>query len=593
MPMPPPRLLEAFHAATSPLPVDILESTGNGRRLTARLLTFGEETRDWRKMAFVAGAVTLDDDIPVAYAHQTGGGFLSGSPVVVGKVLKVWEDAVAVYAEMEISTTPDAEEVWTLISDGSLTKVSIGGKIVEYQFNEDTEELTVLAFDLAEISIVPVPAMKSAQIVSNQPGELVTLAPTHTQEAGTMPEQETTPVETSIATTAPAAPQAPDTTVHDRLETIEDLMRLRAATVPPTVTGTARPGQFRSLGELFGAVAAMDLGADSDARDSLAHGLENGNVYFAPNGRRMIDVFAFEIGSTTEATGDAGQVNDLLKLLRDGRVMAAHFATGDLDTVPGKSVDAPTVSQAALVNYQTEAGAVASNRQEWLEDSYPKATLAGGQTVTVQARDWSRPSYMAEVLEDLAAAYGEKVNEEVVNGVGTVGPPQKVRGILVAQTARIDATASAAAVETVAGELVKSIGLAKAAAHTATKRWPSKIFISGTTLGTIEGFVDADGRPLLSTDGPSNAIGTLEGPSPAGRIRGLTVYADDAIPAGLAVLATFRDAKLWESAGAPVQVGLTYPDSLTIDVALFGYFAVAIRRPGAFSVIHNIGVTGL
>lgn len=548
------------------------ETADDGRRLlTARLFTFGEQTRDYRKLSFVKGAVQLEGGtLPVAYAHQTGGGMFGGSPVIVGKVLAVTEDDEAAFADMEISTTPDADEVWTLIKDGALTKVSIGGQIVEYQFNEETEELTCLSFDLMEVSIVPVPAMRSAEIVSNKAGELVTLSADPTKEREPM-ETETTPAETT-----------PDPTVAARLETIEDLMRERLTPAPPAISGAARPSHFRNFGELFGAVAAMDLGTDAHAREQLAHGLETGAVYFAPNGRRMVDVFAFEVGDSSDATGDAGQVNDLLKILRDGRVISAGFAKGDLDTVPGKTVDAPTVTENATVDYQTEAGAVASNKQEWSEDSFPKATLAGGQTVTVQARDWSRPSYMNEVLEDLVGAYGEKVNEEVVNGAGTTGPPQKVEGILVANTTTTSAIDAA---------IVAAIATAKSLAYAATKRWPARAYAAGATWATIEGMVDSENRPLLATDGPWNALGELDGPSPVGKIRGLVGYADDAIAAGKMIVPSFRDAKLWESKSAPIRVGLTYPDSLTVDVAVFGYLAVAIRRPAGFAIVDNIGAT--
>lgn len=556
------------------------DQDGNAdRRFTARLLTYGETTGDWRNLSFAEGSINPDGPVPLAYAHLTGGGFFGGEPVIVGKSIEFWDEDGAAFGEFEVSTTEKADEIWTLITDGSLTAVSVGVQLIEYTLNEEAESVTVLDAELLEVSVVPIPAMRSARIVKNQDRELVTLA----ADPGEKAMEEGTPT---------------DPTIEERLATIEDVVRAQATTEPegglPT-TGKARGGQFRNLGELFTTVATLDKGGRGSqlgdpvvARDKLGKLLEDGHVYFTPNGMRMIDVFAFEDGTIADAATDPDAKDGLLKLLRNGRVTSNFFAKGDLDTVPGASVPSRDQSEQALVDYQSENGAVASNKVEVTANSFPKATLAGGQGMSLQARDWSQPSFMDEVLEDLVEAYGEKVNEEVVNGAGTAGPPQKVEGITVAQAARINAGGADTAARAIA--FVASVAEAKGDVYGGSKRWPSVAFANGDTLALIEGWTDSDGRPLLATDGASNAIGTTDGPSPAGRIRGLTVYADDAVGANLMIVSSFRDAKLWESQSSPIQIGLTYPDVLTVDVAVYGYLAVAIRRPDAFAVIERIGI---
>ncbi len=551
------------------------------RRFVARLLTYGETTGDWRNLSFAEGSIDPDDGpVPLAYAHKIGAGLFGGKPLIVGRSVRLWDEDGAAFGEFEVSTTDTADEVWTLISDGSLTAVSVGVQFVEYTLNEEDDSVTVLKAELLEVSVVPIPAMRSARIVKNQDRELVTLASDPGEAA--MPEKESNPT--------------PDSTIEERLSSLEDVVRAQAAEPAglPT-TGTARGGQFANLGEVFTTVATLDKGGRGAgvgdpvvAKDKLGKLLEDGHIYFTPNGLRMIDVFAFEDGTISDAATDPDAKDGLLKLLRNGRVISNFFAKGDLDTVPGASVPTRKQSEKALVDYQSENGAVASNKVEVTANSFPKATLAGGQGMSLQARDWSQPSFMDEVLEDLVEAYGEKVNEEVTNGAGTTGPPQKVKGITVAQAARINAGGASEAAR--AKAFVTSVATAKGDVYGGSKRWPGVAFANGDTLAIIEGWTDADGRPVLATDGPSNAIGTLDGPSPAGRIRGLNVYADDSVGANLMITSSFRDAKLWESQSSPIQIGLTYPDVLTVDVAVYGYLAVAIRRPNAFAVIERIGI---
>lgn len=558
-------------------------AAGAPRTFTARLVTFGEQTRDHRKLSFAPGSFAgSEQDVPLAYAHMTSG-FLS-KPIIIGHSLRIWEDSTGAYGEFQLSTTPDAEEVWTLIQDGSLRSVSAGGLILRFEFNEETEELTVLGFDLMEVSVVPIPALKSAGIVKQSAGVLVTLGAEQLGENKGGPnmqlENETAPADT-------------EQDVETRLATVEDLVRTKLAELSiPRIEVKKRGAHYRTLGSLVADVVLMDRERSIAAKDRLGALLEAGALYFAPNGRRMIDLFAFEVADSSDLGTVTDDADALLGLLYDGRVIANGFAKGNLDDVSGTVVPMRKITDGALVDYQTEGGAVASNKQVWGDESYDKITLAGGQSTTVQARDWSSPAYMQEVLADLIAAYGEKLNYEVVNGDGAAGPPVHASGILTEQATRIDATATTASGETVAGQLVEAIGTAKASVYTGSKRWPQSIYMSGDVLGTIDGMHDADGRPLLMTDGfGANPLGAANGPIPAGRIRGLTAYADDSIGTDLAIVASFRDAKLWESQGAPVNVALFYPDALTVDVAVYGFAAVAIRRAGSFAVISNIGVT--
>ena len=553
------------------LTADIYSAGDDDRTFIARLLTYGEKTRDYRNMSFAPGSLNFDDDTPLAYAHQTGGD-LGGRPVIIGKTTDLWDEQGAAYAEFSLADTADADEVWKLIEHGALTSVSIGGSIERYEVDADTDHLTVLEFDGYEISVVPTPAMKSARIQNQTESQLVTLA---NQGEDTMPDTDTNDTAlTDLAATV--------TELQDTIRTLTDTPDV------PEVTGKARGGEFNSVGELLSDVALMDRNRDNAAIDRLGALLDGGHITKAPNGSTLVNVFAFAgPGDSDDALSGGEYVDDLLRLLHQSEVTARFFQSGNLDTVPGPTVAKRKVTQGGAVDYVTEGTSITPQVQTWGGESYPKITLAGGQGVTIQARDWSDPAYMSEVVADLVEAYGEKLNLETVVGDGAAGPPPHMEGIYTAQTARHSAYGADASAQ--AKAFVAAIGAAKAAVYTGSKRWPAVLVAGGDVYGTIDGWTDSDGRPLLATDGPFNAIGVENGPSPVGRIRGLTCYADDAVPADTAYIASFRDAKLWQSAGAPAQVALLYPDQLTIDVSIYGYSALAIRRPGSFAVIEGIG----
>ena len=100
--------------------------------------------------------------------------------------------------------------------------------------------------------------------------------------------------------------------------------------------------------------------------------------------------------------------------------------------------------------------------------------------------------------------------------------------------------------------------------------------------------VDTDGRPLVTTEAPNNPVGFGDASQIAGTYRGLPVVLDDNVAATMIILGSFRDALLFEDQGQPAQISLTFPSTLVTDVTVYGFSALAIRRPAAFAVLSGI-----
>lgn len=106
--------------------------------------------------------------------------------------------------------------------------------------------------------------------------------------------------------------------------------------------------------------------------------------------------------------------------------------------------------------------------------------------------------------------------------------------------------------------------------------------------GAFLNAVDTDGRPIVTDEAPQNPAGLGSAAAVAGMLRGVPVVVDESVPAGLAIFGSYRDAVLMESGSA--EVSLTFPNVLATDVTVYGFAALAIRRPAAFAVLSGITV---
>ena len=71
-------------------------------------------------------------------------------------------DEKGLYVEASISKTAMGNDVWTLIKDGVLKAFSIGYRVHQSEYNDDTKITTLTEVELVEISIVNVPANREA-----------------------------------------------------------------------------------------------------------------------------------------------------------------------------------------------------------------------------------------------------------------------------------------------------------------------------------------------------------------------------------------------------------------------------------------------
>ena len=160
---------------------------------------------------------------PVLNTHRS-----SDARDVLGRVIAARLEGGRGHARLQFSAAADVEPLWQRIADGTLRAVSIGYRVHRYDQRPDpvSGEMIYRAVDWEpfEISIVPIPVDRDAQVRGAAPQGAPSFAIEPALADEEPPMTETTP-ETPAAPPAPPAASPPATT---QVETPPDLEALRS-----------------------------------------------------------------------------------------------------------------------------------------------------------------------------------------------------------------------------------------------------------------------------------------------------------------------------------------------------------------------------
>ncbi|MCA3313103.1 MAG: HK97 family phage prohead protease [Roseomonas sp.] len=160
---------------------------------------------------------------PVLNTHRS-----SDARDVLGRVIAARLEGGRGHARLQFSAAADVEPLWQRIADGTLRAVSIGYRVHRYDQRPDpvSGEMIYRAVDWEpfEISIVPIPVDRDAQVRGAAPQGALSFAIEPALPDEEPPMTETTP-ETPAAPPAPPAASPPATTT---VEMPPDLEALRA-----------------------------------------------------------------------------------------------------------------------------------------------------------------------------------------------------------------------------------------------------------------------------------------------------------------------------------------------------------------------------
>ena len=276
--------------------------------------------------------------------------------------------------------------------------------------------------------------------------------------------------------------------------------------------------------------------------------------------------------TTTTAAGlvPTRFMTEVIAVLDDSRPFIDSI-TRDALPEDGMDFKIPRRTQAPSVAEQAAEGdEVSSTAFELDYLTVDVKTFGGGQRISRQLIERSDPAVLDRLIIEMAAQYAQKTDAfaftQATSGQGTS-----------------DAT-------TLYGSIVKGI----ADSYGVMRFSPNRLLVGPSGTGSFHwddllGALDGDDRPLYAAAIPSNAAGLVSQGSTQGTVAGLQLVVDPNIPTSSnARVYPSAFATFYEAAGAPVNVSVQDVSTLEVEVAVYGYVALANKYPTA---MRNLTIT--
>lgn len=254
-------------------------------------------------------------------------------------------------------------------------------------------------------------------------------------------------------------------------------------------------------------------------------------------------------------------VGEVINVLDASRPVWASFTQRPMPQ-SGKTFQRPYITQHTLVGKQTaEKTQVASQKMTVTPISLTKETYAGALDISVQDVDWTDPSILQIVLQDLADQYA----------------------------IQLDAAASALLAAVTQTEVL-AVGATPQALMTALYNAAGKVYAGGKTLpnalwaapdmwAKLGAYTDTTGRPLFSGLAPGGGEGA-DATTFAGNPLGLQLVVGPNLPVGTMVMGASKYAEAYEDRRGAVrafEVSL-----LGWEIGFYGYAVAVLTQPSAF-----------
>jgi HK97 family phage prohead protease/HK97 family phage major capsid protein len=446
----------------------------------------------------------------------------------------------------QIARTTAGLDAIELLKMGALDSVSVGVNPTKWSYDGNT--MVIEAGDWVELSLVAVPAFAEAKI-------------------------------TQVAATKPDDPTTPPTQEEPPVETTPQVVEAASPAIIPTnpFTEYAQPRrQFRlpTPGEW---IAAWRAGGADFAQ------LNANVVASAP-------VSPLQAAAGDVTTGEADGilptpiVGPIFDALNQGRPVVTALGTRAMPA-NGKVFIRPFIKDRTDVGKQANELAALSTRSFETDDiQITKETFGGRVLLSEQVIDWSEPSMLDAVLNDLAREYAVATEKRVVGGNGSV-----------VSAAMTTAQGEQATNFTAADKFIEAMYSAAGKIAADTGYLPNVLACHPLMWTKIGQLTDNDKRPLFPTLAPSNAPGTSTANAYTSNVLGLTLVVSKEMAGAsffggknaneVFVMFNSRNIELYEQQKGAVSVQV--PDKLALNLAFRGYFQGVVLEKLGFKVIYT------
>jgi HK97 family phage prohead protease len=464
---------------------------------------------DGTTVQFAPGSLPVEGKAPRLYMYHD-------STQPVGLVAERVDSPEAMYFTAKVSNTRAGDEALVLAADGVIDSVSVGVNPTEFKY-DDEGNMTILAADWVELSLVPTPAFAGA----------------------------------TISQVAAEAPQVEEPKEEPKMETSPAVVE---ETVIPTAPIFAQAKREPRLPNAFEFMAAIHKG-----------GIEAANA-----NKVWEDYRAYHKSPIEAAAGDVTSTNvgGIVPLPLLGPVFADINYISPLLTavgtraMPGGGTGAtfirptwtthPTVAEQAA-----QFDAVSATTSVIAANTVTKKSFAGATTLSYQTVDFTDPAAMAVIMQDLAGQYLRAIDNFACDNLVAAASSDGVWDLTVA-------------------DLLKSIYDCAVTTVAATNFLPTHIAVDPTTWGLMMQLTDDQKRPIFGYTGGGlnafNAIGNgginaFQNANPLG----LQIVVDNNFAAKTMVIFNSNAYEIYRQDRGLLSV--ENPSTISRTMSMFGYAA--------------------
>lgn len=498
--------------------VGSLTASNDNRTLSGRIVTFNEvgNTSAGATM-FAPESLKFNKTAKLLLEHD--------HTRPIGKLVSYEVNSEGVDATFRVANTMAGEDALVEAADGLRDGFSVG--VFVDKFNQKDGVTVIEAARVQEISLVTEPAIRSARVAASEDNTVPSEADLKVSET-TVSEETKTEGEQVSDTTVPAAPAD---------EAVE-AAQVKAATEAPKPVAFATPR--------------------SPIVDSASY-LEH-SVKAAMGNRESAQYVAFA-DDTSNNTGLTlpQHMNEFITSTIDNRPAVDSISRGALPN-SGMSFTIPKLSQKPTITTVAENGDTTAGDEmtsTYITVDVKKA--AKSEVISWELLERSQPSYYAELVRELNAAYSKATDAAVIaafTASGTAGTNQ---------TADVDG-------------LIAFIAKEAPAAYAASGKFAKNLVVNASWWSELIGAVDTAGRPLFVAQGAtSNAAGAAATDSIVGNVMGMNLLVDSNVTSGLIDESAFVVAPeaftFYEAPKTYLNVQNLGNGQLTVGV--HGYYAIA------------------
>lgn len=256
------------------------------------------------------------------------------------------------------------------------------------------------------------------------------------------------------------------------------------------------------------------------------------------------------------------------------------------------SINIPRMSTGTTVAYMNDGAAVPGGDLVTANASSAVVTLAGIVDVSQQLLEQSPAGFDTYAYLDMTKAYNRALESQMVTGTGSNG---QLLGLLNVSVPSGNSVAGSSTDNTQVQTFIGHVGQISAAVGNNRLYPPEVMLMAPRRWYFFASSVDSSNRPLATPHDPGARTNeaTAGGSLPVGRLHGLPVYADAAIPAGSStdsvIVTRPSDMFLWE--GETVFSVVSNSLSGTLQSRLSLHRAVAFvphRYPSATAFLTGL-----